>query len=175
MKILGTIFTDTLSWNENCSNIVRKVNARMQLLRKVWSFGSNNEEMVKLWKIYCLSLLEQSCVVWDSGLTQENKTDLERTQKTFCKMVLEENYLTYPKALETLRLQSLEQRRQILTLRFAKRSLSDGKLRDLFPQRKKQHDMETRLNEKYKVFHANTKRYQNSPILVMQRALNEAN
>ena len=109
----------------------------MQLLQKVWSFGSNNEQMVKLWKIYCLSLLEQSCVVWDSGLTHQNKTDLERTQKTFCKMILEENYLTYPQALETLRLQSLEQRRKMFTLRFARRSLSDGKLRDLFPQEKK--------------------------------------
>ena len=93
--------------------------------------------MVKLWKIYCLSLLEQSCDVWDSGLTQENKIDLERTQKTFCKMILEENYLAYPQALKTLRHQSLEQRRKMLTLRFAKRSLSDGKHRDLFPQRKK--------------------------------------
>ena len=44
-----------------------------------------------------------------------------------------------------------------------------------FSPKKKKHDMETRLNAKYKVFHANTKRYQNSPILVMQRALNEAN
>ena len=62
---------------------------------------------------------------------------LERTQKTFCKLVLEENYSTYYEALLTLRLQTLEERRKILTLRFVKRSLSDGKLRDLFPKRKK--------------------------------------
>ena len=42
MKILGTIFTDRLSWNENCDTLFRKVNAQMQLLRKVWSFGSHN-------------------------------------------------------------------------------------------------------------------------------------
>ena len=109
----------------------------MQLLQKVWSFGSTNEEMVQLWKTYCLSVLEQSCVVWSSGLTNENKMDLERTQKTFCKLVLEENYSTYYEALLTLRLQTLEERRKTLTLRFVKRSLSDGKLRDLFPKRKK--------------------------------------
>ena len=135
IKILGTIFTNTLSWNENCANIIKKVNARMQLLRKVWSFGSTNEEMVQLWKTYCLSVLEQSCVVWSSGLTNENKMDLERTQKTFCKLVLEENYSTYYEALLTLRLQTLEERRKTLTLRFVKRSLSDGKLHDLFPKR----------------------------------------
>ena len=34
IKILGTIFTNTLSWNENCANIInnKKVNAMMQLL-----------------------------------------------------------------------------------------------------------------------------------------------
>ena len=64
MKILGTIFTDRLSWNENCDTIVRKVNARMQLIRKVWSFGSSYQEMVHLWKTFCLSILEQSCAVW---------------------------------------------------------------------------------------------------------------
>ena len=55
--------------------------------------------------IYFISLLNQLCVVWDSGLPQENITDLERTRKTFCKMVLKEKYLTYPQALATLRLQ----------------------------------------------------------------------
>ena len=64
MKILGTTFTEKLSWNENCDTIVKKVNARMQLLRKVRSFGSSHQEMVHLWKTFCLSVLEQSCVVW---------------------------------------------------------------------------------------------------------------
>jgi hypothetical protein len=39
MKILGTLVTNKLSWSENCDILVKKVNARMQLLRKVWSFG----------------------------------------------------------------------------------------------------------------------------------------
>ena len=91
MKILGTIFPNKLSWSDNCECLVKKVIARMQLLRKAWSFGSTIEEMVGLWKTYCLSVLDQSCVLWDSGLTMENKSDLERTQKTFAKLVLQEN------------------------------------------------------------------------------------
>ena len=57
MKILGTIITKNFSWDDNCSSIIKKVNARMQLLQKVWSFGSNMAEMVHLWKVYCLSIL----------------------------------------------------------------------------------------------------------------------
>ena len=94
---------------------LKKVNARMQLLRKVWSFGSTIEEMVGLWKTYCLSVLDQSCVLWDSGLTLENKRDLERTQKTFAKLVLQEKYKTYNEALLNLGLQNFELKRKRLT------------------------------------------------------------
>jgi hypothetical protein len=175
IKILGTVITNSLSWNENCSMIIKKVNARMQLLRKVWSFGSSLEEMVNLWKTYCLCILEQSCAVWSSGLTVENEEDLERTQKTFCKLVLEDKYKSYIEALNTLNLETLKTRRQKLVLRFTKQSLADGKLRDLFPIRTKQHTMTTRRNEKYKVFKAHTERYRNSPIITMQRLMNESN
>ena len=173
IKILGTIIENSLSWNENCMAIIKKVNARMQLLRKVWSFGSTKQEMVHLWKTFCLSVLDQSCVVWDSGLTAENRADLERTQKTFTKLVLEEDYETYPKALQALQLETLENRRKTLTLSFVKRSLSDGKFRYLFPLRRKPHIMKTRHPNKYKTTHALTERFKNSPIITMQKLLNE--
>ena len=147
----------------------------MLLLRKVWSFGSSNEEMVGLWRTFCLSILEQSCAVWSNSLTAENEANLERTQKTFCKLVLGDKYKTYLESLTVLNLQTLKLRRQILTLRLAKQSLADGKLRKYFPLRKKEHSMDTRTNEKYKVFKANTERYKNSPILSMQRLLNTSN
>ena len=172
MMILGTIFTDNFSWDENCAAIIKKVNARMQLLTKIWSFGSTKEEMVHLWKVYCLSILEQLCVVWGSSLTLENKHDLERTQKTFCKLVLEEDFSTYNEALVILGLHTLTERRQKLTLDFARRSISDDILRDLFLIKRKRHEMATRNTEKYSVNHANTNRYKNSPIPTMQNMLN---
>ena len=173
MKILGTIITNKLSWNENCDMLVRKVNARMQLLRKVWSFGSTPEEMVHLWKTFCRSILEQSCVLWDGGLTAENRRDLERTQKTFARLVLEENYRNYKRALTVLQIPTLQDRRKELTLRFAETGIMDGTLTDLFPRKQKRHNMETRTGTSYKVTHANTTRFQNSPVITMQRMLNE--
>ena len=136
MKILGTIITNTSDWGDNCDLLIRKVNSRMQLLRKVWSFGSNPIEMVHLWKVYCRSVLEQSCVLWDSSLTEENRGDLERTQKTFCKLVLEEDYQNYNNALKILHLQTLDQRRKILTLKLAETGIKNGTMNDLFPHKK---------------------------------------
>ena len=66
----------------------------------------------------------------------ENKSDLERTQKTFAKLVLQENYKTYNKALLHLGLQNLELRRKSISLGFAKRSLADGHFRDRFKKKK---------------------------------------
>ena len=145
----------------------------MKLLHSVWSFGSTCEEMVHLWIVFCRSVLEQSCVLWDSGLTQENREDIERTQKTFAKLVLEESYTNYPEALKILQLESLESRRKILTLRFAKAGIEDGILSDLFPKNNKGQKIKTRKREKYIVTRAYTTRFLNSPILTMQRMLNQ--
>ena len=57
--------------------------------------GAKMHEMVHLWILFCRSVLEQSCVVWGTSLTQENLEDLERTQKTFAKLVLKEKYKNY--------------------------------------------------------------------------------
>ena len=104
MKILGTIVNTNLSWDDNCQQIIRKVNNRMQLIRGVQSFGASREEMVHLWILFCRSVLEQSCVVWGTSITQENKDDLERTQKTFAKLVLKDKYEDYENALMILNL-----------------------------------------------------------------------
>ena len=71
---------------------------------------------------------------------------MKEHKKTFAKLILEEDYETYEKALLTLQLETLDSRRKTLSLSFAKRSLADGKLRDLFPLRRKDHDMKTTYN-----------------------------
>ena len=172
MKILGTIIDDSLSWDSNCSQLIKKVNNRMQLLRSVHSFGASNDEMVHLWILFCRSVLEQSCVLWHNSLTQENVEDLERTQKSFTKMILNDKYKTYENALLMLILDSLQIRRTVLTLKFAKTGIKHQKLDDLFPENTKQHKMETRNTDKFQTTFANTNRLQNSSIPTMQACLN---
>ena len=87
-------------------------------------------------------------------------------------MVLQENYKTYNEALLHLGLQNLELRRKRLSLDFAKRSLADGHFGDLFKKRNLG-DMKLRKRNYYKVTHANTERFKNSPIITMQKLLNE--
>ena len=118
----------------------------MQLIRKVSSFGSNPQELVHLWKIFCLSVLEQSCVVWGGMITSENKKDLECPQKNFTKLALHENFTNYRSALLSLGLNFFEEKRQIL-----KKNPKTGH---------------------FQVTRAHTERFRKSPILTMQRLLN---
>ena len=173
MKILGTIVDSKLSWDDNCSMIIKKVNTRMQLLRSLKSFGASPQEMVHIWVIFCRSILEQSCVVCGTSLTLENKDDLERTQKALAKLILREKYKNYDNALLLLNLETLEKRRQDLCLKFAKSGSKSDKLCDLFPMNDKTHHMQTREDDKFKVKFANTDRLKHSSIITMQNMLNE--
>ena len=97
MRILGTVVKSDLSWDENCWVLIKKVNACIQLIRGVLSFGASTEEMVHLWVMFCRSVLEQSWVVWHGSLTQEN--NLKCAQKTFAQLILKEKYLNYENSL----------------------------------------------------------------------------
>ena len=90
-RLLGTIITNNLSWDPNISDIVKRSNARMELLRKLDGFGVPKEDMKLVYILFIRSLLEQSAVVWHSSLNQENIDDLERVQKSALKIILKQN------------------------------------------------------------------------------------
>ena len=172
-RLLGTIITNNLSWDPNISDIVKRSNARMELLRKLDGFGVPKEDMKSIYISFIRSLLEQSAVVWHSSLNQENIDDLERVQKSALKIILKQNYKNYKHALTILELDSLYDRREQLCLNFALKCLKHPRFKHMFPENEKQHDMKTRAMEKFKVQFALTKRLQKSPITYMQKLLNE--
>ena len=171
-KLLGTIVSNDLKWDKNTDFIVKKANKRLELLRKISFFGANLDDMKNIYILYIRSLLEQSCTVWHSGLTEENSQDLERIQKTSLKIILKDSYVTYEEALKTMDLENLADRRDQLCLNFAKKCLKNGKMKHLFPKNNKIHPMMTRNEELYHVNNAHTNRLKDSPIIYMQGLLN---
>ena len=67
----------------------------------------------------------------------------------------------------------LQNRREFLCLKFAKKSLKNKKMKSLFIPNIKSHEMETRNQNHFNVNNANTLRLQNSPIIYMQKLLND--
>lgn len=172
-KLLGTIVEDTLTWDMNTERIVKKANSRMVLLRKLSEFGAPKEDLKLIYILYIRSILEQNSVVWHSSLTEQNKQDLERIQKSAVRIILKRNYDNYEKELLKLDLECLNNRRDALNLSFIQKSIKNGTLTDLFPLNNKIHTMNTRNSEKYLVSHCNTERLKKSTIPHMQKILNE--
>ena len=130
-RLLGTILQNNLSWDLNTAELVRKVNAGMELLRKVSSFCTDYEELMNIYILYVRSILEQSATVWHSSLTEENKNDLERVQKTALKVILGD--MSYENILKILDIETLNDRRIDLCLNFARKSSKHPKMKWMFP------------------------------------------
>ena len=84
-RLLDTMIQNNLCWGLNTKELLRKANARMELLRKVSTFNPGIEDTKTIYIRYVRSILEHSATVWHSSLTAENKNDLERVKKTALK------------------------------------------------------------------------------------------
>ena len=105
----------------------------------------------------------------------DNRKDLERVQKSAVRVILKGKYTTYKEGLRKLNIETLDQRRERLCLRFAQNCLKNEKVSNLFPKKKNMHQMRKRKTQKFKVNKTNTKRYQRSAIPYMQNLLNQEN
>ena len=169
-KLLGTIIQNNLRWDSNTAYIVKRANSRMLLLRKLSEFGAPKDDLKTIYVSYIRSILEQSAVVWHFSLTEENKQDLERVQKTCLKIILKGRYRDYNSSLDLLDLEDLNTRREKLCQKFAQQSAKNATLN--FETNNKLHNMETRNEDKFKISFCHTERLKKSSIPQMQRMLN---
>ena len=144
----------------------------MIMLQKLYPFKLSDADMTNIYILYIRSILEQSCQVWHFSITQEERNDLERVQKTACKIILSERYSDYTSALEALNLETLNQRRYTLSLKFAKKCLKYEQTKYMFPLNNTE-VADMRQKQKYQVKFAKTSRLLKSSIPQLQRALND--
>ena len=134
-KLLGTILTNDLKWDDSTFELIKKANARMCLLRKIASFNPPKPDLRLIYIQYIRSILEQSCVVWHGSLTTENRSDIERIQKNCFRIILKDKYMNYEQALYDLNLDTLEDRREVLCLKFAKKAVNNPYIKQLFKKK----------------------------------------
>jgi hypothetical protein len=106
-KLLGVIVTNDITGSENTKYIKKRVNARMELLRKLVHYNPPIEDMKTIYISYIRSILEQSSNIWHSDITVEDRVSLERVQKNAFRNILQDKYSTYEKALLDLNLETL--------------------------------------------------------------------
>ena len=89
------------------------------------------------------------------------------------RVILRGDYVNYEQALNVLNLESLNQRRESMALKFAKNSLNNPQFSKLFPLRESKHGMIPRNSEKYHIKKSNTLRHKVSSVPFLQRLLNK--
>ena len=82
-KLLGTNAKNDLKWNLNTESIVKKANARLQLLTKVASFNPPLDNLKLIYTSFIRSHLEQSCAVWHFGMNTKKLRRFRKSAKIF--------------------------------------------------------------------------------------------
>ena len=122
MRVLGLIIRSDMKWSSNTENMVSKANKKLWILRRPVNSGARTEDLLDVYCKQVRSLLELDVPAWQSGIKLEEKSDIERIQKSACHIIMGENYNSYKNALRTLGMVSLEERREMLSLNFAKKA-----------------------------------------------------
>ena len=132
IKLLGVIITEDLKWEENTSLICTKVNKKLYMISKLKGFGLQTEELMTFWKVVLRPITEYAAPLWHSGLCDIDTKRLEKLQKKVLGMILGTKYIEnkryysilgepvpYNLALQKYGLTTLQQRREVLTQKFA--------------------------------------------------------
>ena len=171
-KILGCwIDEDASKWDTNTKELCKSAYGRISMLTKLRYVGVDIEDLLDIYKLFIRSRAEYLSVAWHSLLTAHQTNKIENIQKTSLKIIIGDNFVDYPAALEMTGLEELFLRRQKRCLAFAKSSLKYPVGQTLFPENI-DHGQNMRSREKFVVHFSHTESYKRSAVPYCQNLLN---
>ena len=170
-KLLGLYISNDMKWKSNTMHMVQKASKRLWILRRLKNLGAQSNSLLEVYTKQIRSILEFGVPVWQGSITLAEKTDIERVQKCALHIILGTEYSSYRDALHTLKMNTLEERRTNLCLKFALKCEAHPKFRNWFQLTNNTY--QTRRKTKYKVIHANHSRYITSPLGYLTKLLNK--
>ena len=173
-KLLGVHLSVEMNWNLHVSEIVKKANKCIFIIRRAKQFQFSLRTLVTLYQWYVRTTLEYAAPVWHPGLTERQHEQLERVQRRCARIMLGQQYRGYEDALEVLHLSTLRDRRQMLTLRLGRSILKSPDHRSLLPPSMAEvHGRATRHGNRLQVPARTTARYGNTFVPYVVNLLNE--
>ena len=164
IKLLGVKITSDLKWHANTQLICAKGYAKLWMIRNLKKLGACTDDLLDVYSKHCRSVLELAVPAWSPGLTVSDSNQIERVQKSAFAIILGDGYKSYSTALRELKMDTLENRRTTLCLKFAKKSYRSDKFNKWFSES----DSEMRLDEVKTM----TSRYWKSPLPYLTDLLN---
>ena len=131
-KLLGVILSSDLKWNAHTIYSVKKARKKLWFLRRLSKLGASIETLLDLYHLMVRSTMETAVPVFAGSLSKTNIHDFEEVQRQAFKIILRGKFHTYENALEKLGEKTLEERRESISLKFAKKSIFHPKMKHLF-------------------------------------------
>lgn len=167
-KILGVQISSNLKWDIQVSEILKKANGRLYMLKLLKHFNLPRDDLVTIFSGFVRPLAEYAAPVWHPGLKSDECAALERIQKRACKIIMGKQYTTYDEALGVCDLYPLITRREQLCLNFFKSLMKSDKFSGWVPPtRGSVHKRNLRGANKLSTQKCNTTRCKNSPMVYM--------
>ena len=92
MKLLGVILTSNLSWQAQADYMCQRAYSRIWMLRRLKPLGASQEEFNEVYITQITCLLECVIVVWNSGFTKGQVSQIESVQKCALAVILYKEY-----------------------------------------------------------------------------------
>ena len=170
VKLLGVVITSNLSWSANTDSITERCNKKNWILRRLKKLGASQEDLLDVYTKQIRSLAEFAVPVWNSSLTGEDISNLERLQKTALHIILSDQYSSYSSALKKTGLEKLSDRRSKICIKFAKRAQKHSKFSNWFKPNPKRNK---RLQQpKFRPVVFKKDRFKKSPLSYLTNLLN---
>ena len=146
--------------------------------RKFWCLIHLRQSRIKgdhLFRLYCVivpPVIETNSIVYHSMLTQTQSQTIEKLQKKVLRLCYG-NFLCYETMLSEHSILSMEERRIKTIRKFTQNIMKNERFSEKWLVPRMDPDMNIRNRRPYVENHARTSRYQNSPLLYIQRTAND--
>ena len=132
MKIVGFILRSDLKTISNTNYIIGKAYGRMWIIRRLKALGASRARLLDVLQKQVLSVLNLAVTAWDSFLTSQERTDLERVLKTGLRIIWGNEYTTYEQVLLASNLKSLQETRTKIVRKFVRKTACNKKFSKWF-------------------------------------------
>ena len=133
VKLLGVTIQNNLKWDQQVQKHITNGSRRLYILSRLRKNLVKPNDLILIYKLYILPILEFGAVVWSSGLTLAQIRSLERIQKRALRIIVYPHVLPHSDLLSSLNILSLSERRNQLVIKFAHNLLTSKRHRHMLP------------------------------------------
>ena len=146
---------------------------RIWYIKRLLQFGVQVEDLIAVYVRQIRSVCEFAVQYWGPMITQGEVRRLEKIQRTVLHVILGNNYTSYREALLKVNLETLEERRKNLCIKFAVKTSEQQKFRHWFERNSEKCNNTRSVMDPWKLPKIRTDRFKKSPIPYYTRMLNE--